>query len=66
LLYRLGLYRQHLACSFVWGHNGGLPGYDTNAFNSAAGARQVVVMVNADEESSFTTERKALDVSYCG
>jgi D-alanyl-D-alanine carboxypeptidase len=70
LLYGLGLYRQPLRCSLVWGHNGDVPGFDTNAFSSGDGAHQIVVMVNTDSDSFTPAERKALDallnVSYCG
>jgi D-alanyl-D-alanine carboxypeptidase len=70
LLYGLGLYRQPLRCSFVWGHNGDVPGFDTNAFSSADGAHQIVVAVNTDSDSFTPVERKALgtliDVAYCG
>ena len=34
LLYGLGLYRQPVRCSLVWGHNGEVPGYNTTALNS--------------------------------
>jgi D-alanyl-D-alanine carboxypeptidase len=70
LLYGLGLYRQPLSCSLVWGHNGDTPGYDVNAFNSADGARQVVEMVNTDSDSFTPAQAKAintlLDIAYCG
>ena len=70
LLYGLGLYRQPLSCSLVWGHNGDTPGYDFNAFGSADGAHQVVVTVNTDSDSFTPAEGKALndllDVAYCG
>ena len=70
LLYGLGLYRQPLSCSFVWGHNGDVAGYDITAFNSANGARQIVVVINTDSDSLSPAEGKALnkllDVAYCG
>jgi D-alanyl-D-alanine carboxypeptidase len=70
LLYGLGLYRQPVRCSLVWGHNGDVPGYNTTAFNSADGARQVVFMVNTDSDSLTPAQGKALntllDVAYCG
>jgi D-alanyl-D-alanine carboxypeptidase len=70
LLYGLGLYRQPLRCSLVWGHNGDVPGFDTNAFSSADGAHQIVVMVNTDSDSFTPAQAKALgtliNVAYCG
>jgi D-alanyl-D-alanine carboxypeptidase len=70
LLYGLGLYRQPLRCSFVWGHNGDVPGFDTNAFSSGDGAHQIVVMVNTDSDSFTRAQGEALNtllsVAYCG
>jgi D-alanyl-D-alanine carboxypeptidase len=70
LLYGLGLYRQPLSCSLVWGHNGDTPAYDVNAFNSADGARQVVEIVNTDSDSFTRAQAKAIntlvDIAYCG
>ena len=65
-----GLFRRALSCSLVWGHNGDFPGYETNAFGSANGVRQVVVLVNSDGDNSWTkAEAKAVDhfvdVAYC-
>jgi D-alanyl-D-alanine carboxypeptidase len=70
LLYGLGLYRQPVRCSLVWGHNGDTPGYNVTAFNSGDGARQVVFMINTDSDSLTPAQGKALntllDVAYCG
>jgi len=70
LLYGLGLYRQPLSCSLVWGHNGDVPGYDTTALGSADGVRQVVVSINTDSDSLTPAQAKALDAvldtAYCG
>jgi D-alanyl-D-alanine carboxypeptidase len=70
LLYGLGLYRQPLSCSLVWGHNGDTPGYNITAFNSANGARQIVIAINTDSDSLTPAEGKALNnllnVAYCG
>ena len=54
LLYGLGLYRQPLRCSLVWGHNGDVPGYDTNAFNSGDDTTEIVVIINTDSDSLST------------
>jgi CubicO group peptidase (beta-lactamase class C family) len=61
LLYGLGLYRQPLSRSLVWGHNGDTPGYDINAFNSADGVRQIVITINTDSDSLSPAEGKALN-----
>jgi D-alanyl-D-alanine carboxypeptidase len=70
LLYGLGLYRQPLSCSLVWGHNGDTPGYNINAFNSADGVRQIVIAINTDSDSLTPAEGTALnnllDDAYCG
>jgi len=66
-----GLLRLALSCSLVWGHNGDFPGYQTEAYNSGNGTRQIVVFVNSDADYSWTpAERKAvnrlMDIAYCG
>jgi D-alanyl-D-alanine carboxypeptidase len=66
-----GLLRLALSCSLVWGDNGDFPGYQTEAYNSGNGTRQIVVLVNSDADSSWTpAERQAvnqlMDVAYCG
>jgi D-alanyl-D-alanine carboxypeptidase len=70
-VYGLGLYRKAFSCSWVWGHNGDFPGYETNAFGSGDGIRQIVVLVNSDEEGSWTDAESAavnqlMDIAYCG
>jgi D-alanyl-D-alanine carboxypeptidase len=70
-VYGLGLYRQKVSCSLVWGHNGDFPGYETNAFSSGDGTRQIVVLVNSDQDASWTKAEAAavnrlMDVAYCG
>jgi D-alanyl-D-alanine carboxypeptidase len=70
LLYGLGLYRQPLRCSLVWGHDGDVPGYNANALNSGDGARQIVIMINTDPDSLTPAQEKALNAlvntGYCG
>jgi D-alanyl-D-alanine carboxypeptidase len=70
LRYGLGLFRQPLRCSFVWGHSGDVPGYSTTALSSADGARQIVVMINTDPDSLTSAQGKALEAlvntAYCG
>ena len=70
LLYGLGLYRQPLSCSLVWGHTGDVAGYSTTALASANGARQIVISINTDPDSLTPAQAKALtslvDTAYCG
>ncbi len=70
ILYGLGIYRVQLPCGYVWGHNGDIPGFDTTAFSSGDGDRQVVVSVNTDEDSFTPAAADALEAllgqAYCG
>ena len=70
LRYGLGLWRQPLSCSLVWGHEGDLPGFAATALNSGDGVRQVVVMINTDPDSFTPAQGKALNdlvnTGYCG
>jgi D-alanyl-D-alanine carboxypeptidase len=66
-----GLIREALSCSLVWGHNGDFPGYQTDAFGSGNGTRQIVVLVNSEADYSWTPAERAavnhlMDVAYCG
>ena len=48
LRYGLGLFAVELPCGgMVWGHEGGLPGFENWALASSSGDDQVVMMVNA-------------------
>jgi D-alanyl-D-alanine carboxypeptidase len=44
----LALARGLVHCGAVWGHNGGMPGYTTNAFGTRDGKRVFVLLVNAE------------------
>lgn len=44
--YGLGLYTQRGPCGTIWGHDGGVPGFETIAYSSKAGDRHVTMMVN--------------------
>jgi D-alanyl-D-alanine carboxypeptidase len=44
--YGLGLMKVSKACGALWGHEGGSPGYASQALNSKDGRRQVVVLTN--------------------
>jgi D-alanyl-D-alanine carboxypeptidase len=79
--YGLGLQKMRMQCGAVWGHQGGMPGYSTEALNSKDGRRQVVLSVNATEVltpslknfRSFNTPQPAvpalerlIETAYCG
>ena len=78
--YGLGLQKLRLPCGAVWGHQGGMPGFSTEALSSQDGRRQVVVSVNATDVltpslknfRSFNTPERAgpalerlIQAAYC-
>ena len=57
LQYGLGLASIELPCGgTVWGHEGGLPGYENWALSTGDGEDQVVMMVNAGDGSNTYVE----------
>ena len=54
--YGLGLVSIELPCGTVWGHEGGLPGYENWALSTRDGEDQVVMMVNAGDGSNTYVE----------
>jgi D-alanyl-D-alanine carboxypeptidase len=68
----LGVFLSTLPCGVAtWGHGGDLPGYTTQAYTSVDGTRQVVVAVNAGEESGFSPAASAalgriVSLALCG
>jgi D-alanyl-D-alanine carboxypeptidase len=44
--YGLGIYSLRTVCGTVWGHDGGVPGYVTFAFNNRQGTRNMVLMMS--------------------
>jgi hypothetical protein len=64
-----GLERFPTSCGAAWGHSGSFPGYWGYAFASANGARQTVLMVNANPDAVPVPARrlfyKLLDSAYC-
>jgi D-alanyl-D-alanine carboxypeptidase len=71
--YGFGLFHLSLplGCGPVWGHPGDLPGYDTAAWNSPDGSRQVVVAVNQDDDATLSDAAKQAlgrltSIAYCG
>jgi D-alanyl-D-alanine carboxypeptidase len=66
--YGLGLRSYRLSCGVtVIGHDGILQGYQTYAYTTSDGSRQVTVSANASNNSAvFAAERRALDPAFCG
>jgi D-alanyl-D-alanine carboxypeptidase len=66
----LGLWREPLSCSLVWGHDGDWLGYWTRVWGSADGTRQVVISVNADTDSlgeaGSAAHQRLENLAYCG
>jgi D-alanyl-D-alanine carboxypeptidase len=54
--YGLGLHGIDTPCGPVFGHTGGVPGFSTFAFGSEDGARQVALMVNAEDAPAAAAE----------
>ena len=54
--YGLGLYVVDTPCGTLFGHTGGVPGFQNWLFNSADGSRQVGVMINADSAPAAVDE----------
>ena len=46
--YGLGVFSIRTVCGTIWGHNGGVPGYNSFASNSRDGKRNLVMMVSAE------------------
>ena len=64
----LGLLREQFPCATAWGHDSETPGYTIAAWNSADGARQVVVVVNTSFDPDApvgAVMRKVLSRAYC-
>ena len=54
-------------CGEPWGHNGMVPGYYAQAYSSADGRRQVVVLVNRQplSEQQEAAVGRAVVKAYC-
>jgi D-alanyl-D-alanine carboxypeptidase len=65
--YGLGLLSVSLRCGTAWGHTGSVPGYESFAFSSRDGARQTVVLVNANIGTDRQGNRvgDALGSAFC-
>jgi D-alanyl-D-alanine carboxypeptidase len=49
----LGIFTQRGPCGTVWGHNGGVPGYITFAWNDRSGQRSVVVLMSTEADEAL-------------
>lgn len=67
-LYGLGLREYKLSCGIdVIGHDGIVEGYQTYAYSTVDGTRQLTVSADASNNTDvFTAERTALDPAFCG
>jgi D-alanyl-D-alanine carboxypeptidase len=63
----LGLFESGSRCGRVWGHDGTFFGYQTLAWSSRDGRRQIVAMVNQAPLSGDATRalRRLVDTAYC-
>jgi len=68
--YGLGLMEQRTPCGAVWGHVGEFPGYTASAFSSRDGDHQIVMVVNASQDSLSPQARRtmwqAFELAHCG
>lgn len=61
--YGLGIFTVDTRCGPKWGHDGGIAGYDTLAFNTKSGRGQFVVLTNsitADDQVGTPRAQRAL------
>ncbi len=59
--YGLGLIRYDLPCGEVWGHTGGIPGYNTIMLGARDGSRQFAVSFNLLEGAETDETGAAID-----
>jgi D-alanyl-D-alanine carboxypeptidase len=68
--YGLGLIMSRRPCGRSWGHGGDIPGYWTTAENTRDGRRQVVLALNASDESLPERAQEARErfllTAFCG
>jgi D-alanyl-D-alanine carboxypeptidase len=51
--YGLGLYRSVTSCGPIWGHDGGIPGYETIAWNDETGRRGVSIGLTTEPDAAI-------------
>ena len=66
--YGLGMREYKLSCGVdVYGHDGIIEGYQTYAYTTKSGSRQVTVSADASNNTAvFAAERSALEPVFCG
>ncbi|MFF2351652.1 serine hydrolase domain-containing protein [Kitasatospora sp. NPDC058115] len=68
--YGLGLIRYDLPCGEIWGHTGGIPGYNTIWLGAKDGTRQFSLSFNLSQGSetseTFTTLNAFIEKASCG
>jgi D-alanyl-D-alanine carboxypeptidase len=72
-LWGLGLGTGQSPCGEFWGHDGAVPGYNSIAYNSKDGTKQLVVLVNSVTFSDTVGSKRAqqafgrlVNTGYCG
>ena len=72
-LWGLGLGTGQSPCGAFWGHDGAVPGYNSIAYNSKDGTKQLVVLVNSVTFSDTVGNKQAqqafsrlVNTGYCG
>jgi D-alanyl-D-alanine carboxypeptidase len=65
--YGLGLYRSETACGPIWGHDGGIPGYVTIAWNDETGRRGIALGLptDADTDEISAAADRLIDIATC-
>jgi len=64
--YGLGLYRKETPCGTVWGNDGGVPGYDTVAWNDESGRRGFALAIPTFPDDAIdAAQATALDTAAC-
>ena len=51
--YGLGIFTADTPCGTIWGHDGGIPGYVSIAYNNAEGTRSAVVLMPTQPDSAI-------------
>jgi D-alanyl-D-alanine carboxypeptidase len=51
--YGLGIFTVDTPCGTVWGHDGGIPGYVSIAYNDVAGTRSAVILLPTQPDSAI-------------
>jgi D-alanyl-D-alanine carboxypeptidase len=49
----LGIFTADTPCGTIWGHDGGIPGYVSIAYNNAEGTRSAVILMPTQPDSAI-------------